>query len=342
MGMQNRVLYLDVLRVLAIFSVVMLHVSCVFLRANTVGWYVGNFYDSISRWCVPVFVMISGALFLQPQKEISLKLLYSKYILRLAGAFVVWCLLYVFLFDPVYPIVHNLHHGLPFSYEYDTSFLPKYHLWFLLMLIGIYMLIPIMKEIARNSTVCLYFIILWFVFTTCDMLFHYHILNCEAVSFLFYNLQVKMVLGYSGYFLLGYWLSVVKLDKIIFRVAICIFLLMSAFTFGAATWVVNNTFFEYLMPNIILMSVSVFIIVRYIVENHSSRIYSILIEKTQGKLFGVYLIHAFFISIIPPILKLRGIESVFMIPILSVLVFCFSLLTIKLLQKLPYFRYFCS
>ena len=246
MGMQNRVIYLDVLRVLAIFSVVMLHVSCVFLRANTVGWYVGNFYDSLSRWCVPVFVMISGALFLQPNKEIPLKLLYSKYILRLTGAFVVWCLLYVFLFDPVYPIVHNLHHGLPFTYEYDTSFLPKYHLWFLLMLIGIYMLIPIMKEIARNSTACLYFIILWFVFTTCDMLFHYHILNCEAVSFLFYNLQVRMVLGYSGYFLLGYWLSIVKLDKVIFYVAICIFVLMSAFTFGVVAWGGNNSFFEYL------------------------------------------------------------------------------------------------
>ena len=67
----------DYLRILASFCVIILHLASQkinFINVYSKEWQVLNFYDSIVRWTVPVFAMISGALFLS--KEISLKKIY--------------------------------------------------------------------------------------------------------------------------------------------------------------------------------------------------------------------------------------------------------------------------
>ena len=339
---QGRVVYLDALRFLATISVITLHVSCIFLRDNTLGWYVGIIYDALSRWCVPIFVMISGALFIHSTKQISVKEIYIKYIFRLFSAFVMWYLLYRFLFDPIYPIIHSIHHGLPISYETCSSYEPKYHLWFLLMMIGLYMLIPIFKEIGHNMKVCAYFLILWFCCITCNTLFQENILHQNLLYYFFYNLQIHMVLGYSGYFLLGYYLSQIKLDKGLYQVALGVFILMVIITCIITIRLKDYNFFEYLMPNIILMSASLFMIIRYVIENGRAHKLADFVKKNTQNLFGVYLLHAFIISIIPPILKPKGLESIFLIPIITLSVFTICYYTIKLLRKIPYVNYFYS
>lgn len=57
----------DYLRVLATFAVILLHVAASkwnYADVNGLEWQTYNFYDSIVRWAVPFFVMISGSLFL--------------------------------------------------------------------------------------------------------------------------------------------------------------------------------------------------------------------------------------------------------------------------------------
>ena len=93
----NRIAFLDYLRVCSIFFVIMIHVATQNLWAmdvNSFAWQTFNFYDCLSRWCVPVFVMISGALFLT--KTITISQIYKKYILRLLISF--FCLEYLLLF----------------------------------------------------------------------------------------------------------------------------------------------------------------------------------------------------------------------------------------------------
>ena len=62
---------LDLLRVIAILGVIWLHVSGEVVTASPnpgdEEWWVGNVADAFSRWCVPLFVMASGALLL-PQR----------------------------------------------------------------------------------------------------------------------------------------------------------------------------------------------------------------------------------------------------------------------------------
>ena len=69
----ERKTYCDYLRLIATFAVVVLHVAA-FNWENTdvngIEWQTFNFYNSIVRWGVPIFVMISGSLFLNREMSI--------------------------------------------------------------------------------------------------------------------------------------------------------------------------------------------------------------------------------------------------------------------------------
>ena len=62
----KRVYYFDLLKVLAIFAVILVHVSAPFATSeiNSTNYWVGHSVDSIFRFGTTIFVMISGALLL--------------------------------------------------------------------------------------------------------------------------------------------------------------------------------------------------------------------------------------------------------------------------------------
>jgi surface polysaccharide O-acyltransferase-like enzyme len=74
-------------------------------------WNIYNICNSASRWGVPVFVMMSGALFLP--REIPTKTLYKKYILRMTIAYVVWSAFYAVV-DPIGQFVFTEGYQLSF------------------------------------------------------------------------------------------------------------------------------------------------------------------------------------------------------------------------------------
>ena len=80
-GKQERVMYVDLLRVISMISVIILHVSsCMYaiLDIESINWFVANIFDSLVRFGVPVFVMISGVFFLNQNKEYGFEKLYNK------------------------------------------------------------------------------------------------------------------------------------------------------------------------------------------------------------------------------------------------------------------------
>jgi surface polysaccharide O-acyltransferase-like enzyme len=75
----------DLIRTFAIVLVILLHASIEQVPAIVTGvnsdvvvqWWSVNIYDSLARPCVPLFVMLSGALLLQPSKvDESLRVLF--------------------------------------------------------------------------------------------------------------------------------------------------------------------------------------------------------------------------------------------------------------------------
>ena len=82
----QRIAYFDVLRILATFAVIVLHLSAQHWAdtdVHTRAWQAFNLYDSAVRWAVPVFVMISGSLFLSGSQ--SLLHILKKNVLRLSS-----------------------------------------------------------------------------------------------------------------------------------------------------------------------------------------------------------------------------------------------------------------
>lgn len=118
---KERVVFIDYLRVFATFAVVVLHVSAqnwYVTDVNGFEWQTFNIYDSLVRWGVPVFLMISGALFLD--RDISLEEMYKKYLLRMVIAFCYWSIVYMLL-----------DRGGTIGNRIEAAILGHYHMWFI-------------------------------------------------------------------------------------------------------------------------------------------------------------------------------------------------------------------
>lgn len=155
----QRIVFLDYLRLIAAFAEIVVHIVALkwySTSVDSVEWQICNCYESIVRWAVPVFVMISGALFLG--KEQSVKRVYTKNILRIVVTFIFWSALYILL--------DSLLLGIDYSFkEMATNFLiGKYHLWFLFMIVGLYMVVPILNKIVNDKKIAWYFVFLSFFF----------------------------------------------------------------------------------------------------------------------------------------------------------------------------------
>lgn len=101
----NRIYYLDVLRVIACLSVIMIHASAryVVYDFGSINFWIANVLDSVSRVAVPLFVMISGALMLDERYSYSTKKL-SKHIIRMIIFFIFWSALYCIIFQIIIPL----------------------------------------------------------------------------------------------------------------------------------------------------------------------------------------------------------------------------------------------
>lgn len=103
----GRISYLDSTRVIAILAVVLLHCSVMFLDASGMDYIVGSILNNITRFGVPCFVMISGALFLDERRKINLRSAYGKYIKNIIWLIVIWNIIYAVAYTIILPIVRG-------------------------------------------------------------------------------------------------------------------------------------------------------------------------------------------------------------------------------------------
>ncbi len=348
--------YIDYLRLAATLAVVALHVSAqnwYNTDVNSFSWQSFNFYDSLVRWSVPVFVMISGSLFLN--RDISLKRIYGKYVLKMLIVFVVWSLFYALAARD------TLENGLVYSlkthaYEIMTG---HYHMWFLLMIIGLYMCIPFYRKLVAEASVMRYFLLLAFVFTfllpwLIQIVSDYAAGDSEpinraisAVNSDLSTMGMNMVLGYSFYFVFGYYLDGLELRKK-HRVIIYILgLLGFAFTVLADADLALRTqracdkYYGYFKVNVFCEALCVHTWFKY------RRYRSGRLNKTAGKIagycFGVYLVHAFVMEKFTTMLNFNTLSfnAVASVPVVSVAVFVCSLAVSAAMNHIPIIRKYC-
>lgn len=262
----------DLIRSLAMFLVILLHSANETLQAFTspnpfapmppMGyWWAAVAYKSVALVCVPLFVMLSGALLLQPAKlNEPIRVFLKKRLSRLGLAFVFWSAIYLawgFFLHPEVPVTpSNVWQGIVrdlFSGAY-------YQFWFLYLIVGLYLITPVLRVIIAygSDKLIRYLLVLWFVGIAVVPIL-------VLASGIQINNNVFVIGGWIGYFVLGTYLQRVKA-----RTSILIGLLIAGFAttiFGV--WLMTyplialgqpNFFFDYLTVNVIAGSVALFMI----------------------------------------------------------------------------------
>lgn len=206
--MTDRQGWIITLRVLASMAIVLLHVIAEWVNTSWKDQLTGVrlvvdgvIIQVLVRWAVPCFVMISGALLLNPQKDLSLKKIY-RYIARMVTVLAV----FGFGFCIIESIAKNgyrFNGSMPFTALQNLIAGRSWaHMWYVYMLIGLYMLTPVFRSFTKtaNRKEMQFILAVLFVFTifvpTIYRLFQIVVYRLIPIS-----------TCYVFYYLMGYELS---------------------------------------------------------------------------------------------------------------------------------------
>ena len=242
-------------------------------------------------WAVPVFLMITGALLLNPEKDIP----YKKCFLYARRVF-----LALVLFGTVFVIVMmvgshqtvNIGRALLDVFE-GKSFA---HLWYLYILIGIYLTLPIFRSFiaksSRNELTTL--LVVLFCFDFVATLF-------KAAG---YKTAFTVPVTWPVFYLiLGYYCKNFK--GLIYRCKYWL-LIVSAIAIGIIAYlnpVLENEWIGYDSPIVALMTAATFNVFADMKLQESRALW-----KIDRLCFGVYLIHPLFIQATYRVLKITPMK----------------------------------
>ncbi|WP_114937588.1 acyltransferase [Mucilaginibacter endophyticus] len=334
--------WINILRLIAMFAVVVLHTASPLLfrvkDASINDWLAADAYNALVRFCVPVFVMITGALLLQ--REYELKDFLKRRFGRLIPPFIFWSLVYIGyrlyneeieLSDNIWPniklVIQQLQTG---SY---------YHLWYVYLLMGLYLFIPVISKFVRNATEkeLLYFLGIWFLTV---------MLSRPYLTILDPGIDLHNFTGYIGYLVLGYYLAYKPIKfKNIAPIAALVFVLcalliaLGTYFILLKTKSLNTFFYEPISPFIVILSSSAFLMARFTKVNLNP-VVNKLINNLGKYTLGLYLSHAFILNV----LELNDItynifNPIFSIPLVALLTFLLSSLLIYVMSKLPLLKH---
>ena len=201
----------DLIRTVAIVLVILLHASTepyanveLMSPQGVQIWWASNIYDSIARVCIPLFVMLAGALLLQPSKaDEPIRVFYKKRWARIGLPVIFWSILYFawsFLVDGKTFNVDSVIQGVLTG--------PYYQFWFVYLLIGLYILTPILRVFMKHASnrILKYALLVWFIGTAVMPLL-------TLLGSYYLNANFFVFTGWIGYFVLGAYLLKVRVAR---------------------------------------------------------------------------------------------------------------------------------
>ena len=323
---KQRIIYLDFLKVIAIFLMVANHcVDNVTPAERALPWYNlwGSVYNSFTRPAIPLFMMVTGILLLPTKMDMGS--FYKKRLSRVLIPFLVWSVLYnlfpwftgllncdpetIHVFfkwaDTSQAFGDALRNILMIPFNFSAF---AVQMWYVYLLIGIYLYIPVFsawveKSDKRSQRI---FLAIWAVSLFVPYLRNYLTENlfgeCSWNEFgLFYYFA-----GFSGYMLLGYHLvkyplQMSKVSKYaLAAIAFAIGYAVTLIGFKNATAVEGQSeamvelFFTFCSPNVALMTFAIFLIGKDL-RFENKRI-NRFISQFSICTFGIWMCHYFFVG----------------------------------------------
>ena len=348
---KERIFYLDQLRTLAIILVILAHVIRKFCESNpinSVSWNITIPFMPLAVMGVPIFLMISGVLLLN--RDYDLDDFLKRRFTRILLPFFFWGLLL-----PIHKMIWigqewNLH-------NYYSLFIDGQY-WFVWMLIGVYLAIPIINSFIQKYQMkgIEYFLLIWAIVMILNAFDHYP----------FHQLRIEYFSGYLGYLPLGYYLANKKFnlsDKYLVLIGLIICGIGIAIQLHQVIYISpvigSIKYYKYETIITVMQSAGVFMIFRYFAsycENNktdiSNKIYGIMKYTILSKIilslsvcsYGMFLSHYFWMYILVYLTK-NGIPiftgpAIILFPLVLVFIVFMAWLVPWIMSKIPILKEF--
>lgn len=338
--------YLDILRIAATLAVVLIHTITGVMDTRDMTAYPEAkivflvLMDWIT-WCVPIFLMISGFLFLDRNRELPICKIYGKYCRRMVVA--------LFVFGVPYAWIEILIKNNQFSVRDIFAGIIMVctgkswsHLWYIYLIIILYLITPFLRWMVKTIPGWGLLIILTGLF-----------IGSSVLPF------IKLVLGderiiavpaggiYLFYYLMGFVFKDAdnrNCNTGKYRKGLICVLLVAILSILAGTFIsrISGNYsiqMAYNYPFTVILSILLFMIAGSVEVNGQNK-NTFLNKEISEMCFGVYLLHPLFINICYKGLNITPLDYPvwFSVPVFWGVIAGLSFISIYILRKIPFFR----
>ncbi|MBO6158010.1 MAG: acyltransferase [Firmicutes bacterium] len=341
--------YFRLLRVLGCIGIVILHTYYVYaynFEATFAQKVASYAIRNLQMWAVPCFVMVSGALLLEPERPMTIKKIYSRYMLRALLALLIFSIVF-YLFDAVLNGQKLRLMDLYIWFMQTWTDKGWTHMWYLYMLVALYAMLPLYRKVSEHASdqEIRYLLIIYAVFQIL-------ISNLNTV----FNIRSGFYIGvytiYPFYFFLGYALhkEIIRIP----RMLAAVFTVLGVILIGFLTWYHMNydvAWIQSLLGNysflvIVLLSVGIFTLIKGTEEKATDgtasggkevKKQSALVRLIDENSFGIYLVHMMFLKIGAFVIKFNPYPAggIWTLLGITLIVFLLSLGLTWVLRKIP-------
>ncbi len=327
----------DLTRIIAIFFVVVVHVSYQLVAKwgeIPFGWWMlGNIVDGASRTAVSLFFMVSG--YLNLLRPMSWREYFRRRLPRLLILLVTWSLIHMFLLA----YTGQREYTLLTAFEAILTGTVFDHLWFMYSLFGFYLITPVfwkLLEADQDRRAIWYFLLLWVIFEPVISL-------VDRFTGLQFGFVLPQATGYFGFYLLGFLLGTREYTRKQSWLGLGAWFLASLFiilvTWGltASAGAADLTFYYINGFPVLIGAVGLFVFIKSVNFDHP------LIRVFGTTTTGIYLMHYIVIDLVK-----RGLLGVKLsaanpnpyvgVPAASIVVFLLSALITWILLRIPILR----
>lgn len=334
----------DVAKTIAIFGTLLIHASAAGGFSGPVGsfdWTSALFWNVLVRCAVPVFFLCSGALLLDPEKNVTISGIWRKYIPRIFIALMFWAAAYggwnlvqswrrtgVWELTVIQKTLRNL-----------VMFQHKSHLYYLHVILLVYALLPLTRLFVAKADKQLlrYALAIWFVLGSVFPLLR-SFQPLSGLTGIPVQYAINLTWGAVGYGLLGHVLTEEAKDR---RPAVFVLIYLAGFvlTFGGTLILslrggtLATPFLQGTAPGVCLQAAGIY---GFCVSVFSAKERLPAAETVSKASFCIYLVHLFFLDE----LTARGIAAgvyppVWAVPALVLGMFAAGFAVWLILRRIP-------
>ncbi len=342
----------DLLRVIAIYMVMQIHTGEFEYIANdgtvlhTSGAWAVGWTNSLLRVCVPLFVMISGFFLFPIEDE---RRFFRKRFTRVLIPFVVWCVVYAF-YDYARGLATlrtTLLHVARIPVNYGTE---VGHLWFVYMLMGIYLIAPVLSPwmVSASRRSMELFLALWGMTLLLPFI---HLYFPEVWGECYWN-ATPTLYYFTGF--IGYVVAAVYIKRFVMAaslrvdcVAVAMVVVGYACTAGGFLYRLGRVnevkslelTWNFTSLNVAVMTVGLFLLFRNLQAARRGGTAWRLIDDLSRMSYGMYLAHIIVLGLVHTWLAPMLPQAFLRIPTIAITTFAITYLGVKLLSLLPGSKY---